>query len=245
MSVADRISTWIAEQVRLAEAKGAVLGLSGGVDSSLAAVLAKRALGDRVLGLLMPCHSDPQDLAHAQWVAETFHIRTELVDLTLVFDAFLAVLPVAVPPQGDRLAQANLKARLRMATLYYHANLHNYLVVGTSNRSELAVGYFSKFGDGGADILPLGGLLKGQVRELAREVGIPQPIIEKPPSGGLWPGQTDEGEMGITYREIDEALQALETGEPHRVPAEALAQVQRMMDHSAHKRAMPPICPLP
>jgi len=97
----------------------------------------------------------------------------------------------------------------------------------------------------GADILPLGGLLKSQVRELARELGVPQPIIEKPPSGGLWPGQTDEGEMEITYREIDQVLQALEAGDVPRVPAETLAKVQRMMKYSAHKRAMPPICPLP
>ena len=240
MTAAATISTWIAEQVRMAGAEGAVIGLSGGVDSSLTAVLSKRALGDGVLGLHMPCHSNPQDMAHARLVAEAFHIQTELVDLTPVFDAFLTVLP-----EGDRIAQANLKARLRMATLYYHANLYNYLVVGTSNRSELAVGYFTKYGDGSADILPLGGLLKSQVRELACELGLPQPIIEKPPSGGLWPGQTDEGEMGITYREIDEVLQAVEAGEAHRVPADTLAKVQRMMDHSAHKRAMSPICPLP
>ena len=240
MTVADAVSTWIAEQVRMAGAEGAVIGLSGGVDSSLAAVLTKWALADGVLGLLMPCHSNPQDMAHARLVAESFHIQTELVDLTPVFDAFLGVLP-----EGDRIAQANLKARLRMVTLYYHANLYNYLVVGTSNRSELAVGYFTKFGDGGADILPLGGLLKRQVRRLARELGVPQPIIEKPPSGGLWPGQTDEREMGITYREIDEVLQALERGKANHVPTDTRAKVQRMMDHSAHKRAMPPICPLP
>lgn len=240
MRVAHRISTWIAQQVQMAGAEGAVMGLSGGVDSSLTAVLTKRALGDRVLGLLMPCHSTPQDLAHAQLVAQAFHIPTELVDLSPVFDAFLAVLP-----EGDRIPQANLKARLRMATLYYHANLYNYLVVGTSNRSEIAVGYFTKFGDGGADILPLGGLLKGQVRELARELGVPQPIIEKSPSGGLWPGQTDEGEMGITYREIDQVLRALEAREAPGVPAETLAKVQCMMKSSAHKRAMPPVCPLP
>lgn len=240
MIVGDAISAWILAQVQKAGARGVVIGLSGGVDSALAAVLTKKALVDRVLGLLMPCHSDPQDMAHAQLVAQAFGIPTELVDLTSVFDALLTVLP-----EGTRIAQANLKARLRMATLYYHANLHNYLVVGTSNRSELAVGYFTKFGDGGADILPLGGLLKGHVRKLARELGVPQVIIDKPPSGGLWPGQTDEGEMGITYQEIDEVLQALEMGNAHRVPADALARVQHMVDCTVHKRIRPPICPLP
>jgi NAD+ synthase len=240
MTVRDTICTWISEQVRQAGAEGAVIGLSGGIDSAVAAVMMKRALGERMRALLMPCRSNPEDGEHAQLVAETFGIETELVDLTPVFDAFLAALP-----EGHRMAEANLKARLRMATLYYHANLHNYLVVGTSNRSELAVGYFTKFGDGGADILPLGLLLKREIRELARDLGVPRVIIEKPPSGGLWPGQTDEGEMGITYDEIDEVLHALETGADHRLPPDTLGKVQRMVDRSAHKRVRPPVCPIP
>jgi NAD+ synthase len=239
VTTAETISTWIVGQVRKAGAEGAVVGLSGGVDSSLTVALARRGLGEQVLGLIMPCHSHPQDMAHAELVAQTFDVRTELTDLTSVFDAFIAVLP-----EDSRLAQANLKARLRMSTLYYCANLRNYLVMGTSNRSELAVGYFTKFGDGGADLLPLGDLLKTQVWELAREVGVPEPIIEKAPSGGLWPGQTDEGEMGITYREIDDAVRALDEGALHRVPADTVTRVQRMLDRAAHKRTMPPVCPL-
>ena len=240
MTATETISTWIADQVQMAGATGAVVGLSGGIDSSLTAVLAKRALGGGVLGLIMPCRSIPEDMTHARWLAETFQIRTQLIELTPVLDAFLSILPDA-----DRITQANLKARLRMATLYYHANLHNYLVLGTSNRSELAVGYFTKFGDGAADILPLGRLLKGQVREFARSLGVPQPIIDKPPSGGLWPGQTDEGEMGVTYDEIDSVLQALQTEECRRLPTSTVSRVQRMMERSAHKRALPPICPIP
>jgi NAD+ synthase len=238
--VGDAISGWIASQVQKAGAEGAVIGLSGGIDSSVTAVLAKRALGKGVLGLIMPCHSHPQDLDHARLVAQAFQIQAQVVDLAPAFDALRAVLP------GDhRIAQANVKARLRMTALYYHANQNNYLVVGTSNRSELEVGYFTKFGDGGADILPLGELFKGQVRELAWELGVPQPIIEKAPSGGLWPGQTDEGEMGITYDEIDEVLWALEAGDVHGLSAEVVAKVQRMIDRSTHKRMMPPICRLP
>jgi len=237
--VGDVISAWIAERVRKAGSEGAVVGLSGGIDSSVTAVLARRALRDGVLGLMMPCHSHPQDLAHARLVADTFGIRTDLVDLAPAFDAILALLP-----SGDRLAEANLKARLRMTTLYFCANAGHYLVLGTSNRSELEVGYFTKYGDGGADILPLGGLLKRQVRELARELGVPQPIIDKPPSGGLWPGQTDEGEMGITYDEIDEVLSRMDGGDVHSLSTEVLTKVLGMMDRSAHKRVMPPICPL-
>jgi NAD+ synthase len=230
------IGDWIASQVHKAGAVGAVIGLSGGIDSSVTAVLAKMGLHDEVLGLIMPCHSDPQDSIHANELAQAFDIQTRTIELSPVLDSFLAVLPL-----DGRVARANLKARLRMTTLYYHANLHNYLVVGTSNRSELEVGYFTKFGDGGADILPLAGMLKCQVRELARELEVPQPIIDKPPSGGLWPGQTDEGEMGITYSEIDEALCALETGEIHAVSLVALEKVKNMVNGSAHKRAMPPI----
>jgi NAD+ synthase len=132
-----------------------------------------------------------------------------------------------------------------MATLYYYANLNHYLVAGTSNRSELAVGYFTKYGDGGADILPLGSLLKTEVWELASELGIPEPIVRKAPSGGLWPGQTDEAEMGITYREIDDAVRELDEGVAHKVPTDTVSRVQAMLTGAAHKRAMPPVCPLP
>jgi NAD+ synthase len=176
-----------------AGAEGVVLGMSGGVDSSVVAVLAKKGLGDGVLGLILPCHSDPTDVEHAQRVATKFDIKTEYVDLTPIFGCLLKTLP-----PGGRLAVGNLKPRLRMATLYYYANSRNYLVMGTGNKCELACGYFTKYGDGGVDILPLGDLLKTQVRKLACELGIPEEIITKPPSAGLWEGQTDEGEMGIT-----------------------------------------------
>ena len=162
MELANYISEWIKEKVGEARAEGIVLGLSGGVDSSLTAALAKKALGDKVLGLLMPCHSDPTDLEHARLVAIKFDIETEYVDLGPVFDSLMASLP-----KGSDLAVANLKPRLRMATLYYFANNCNYLVAGTGNKSEITIGYFTKFGDGGADLLPLGNLLKCQVRELA------------------------------------------------------------------------------
>lgn len=137
MELANYISEWIKEKVEEAGAEGIVLGLSGGVDSSLTAALAKRALGDKVLGLLMPCHSDPTDLEHARLVADKFGIETGYVDLGPVFDSLIASLP-----RGSKMAVANLKPRLRMATLYYFANSRNYLVAGTGNKSELTVGYF-------------------------------------------------------------------------------------------------------
>ncbi len=239
MRVSERISAWIEERVEEAGAEGVVLGISGGIDSSVAAVLAKRGLGDGVLGLIMPCHSDPTDVEHAQLVTAKFGIEIEYVDLSPVFDRLLEALP-----SGDRVAVANLKPRLRMAVLYYFANSRNYLVAGTGNKSELAIGYFTKYGDGGADILPLGELLKTQVRELARELGIPEEIIVKPPSAGLWEGQTDEGEMGIGYDELGSILVAIESGDTGECDQEALARVRAMMAASQHKRDPIPICEL-
>jgi NAD+ synthase len=237
MDLANYISAWIKEKVREAGAEGIVLGLSGGVDSALTAALAKKALGDKVLGLLMPCHSDPTDLEHGKLVAERFGLETTYVDLGPVFDRLRASLP-----RGDDMAVANLKPRLRMTTLYYFANSRNYLVAGTGNKSELTIGYSTKYGDGGVDILPLGDLLKSQVRELARELGVPQEIIAKPPSAGLWPGQTDEGEMGITYDELDRTISAIEKGDTSDFDEATLERVKAMMAASRHKRSPVPIC---
>ncbi len=237
MKLADRISAWIREKVEEAGAQGVVVGMSGGVDSSTVAVLAKRAMGHGMLGLIMPCHSDPTDVKHARLVAEKFGIETEYVDLTPVFDRLVEALP-----PGDRVARGNIKPRLRMTVLYYFANSRNYLVVGSGNKSEIMVGYFTKYGDGGVDILPIGDLLKTQVRELAWELGIPEEIIAKPPSAGLWEGQTDEGEMGITYEELDAIIRAIEAGDTSRCDKKALEKVRRMMAASAHKRAPIPIC---
>jgi NAD+ synthase len=150
----------------------------------------------------------------------------------------------ALPPDVPDMAQANLKPRLRMVTLYALAQTHGYLVAGTGNKSEMRVGYFTKYGDGGVDVEPLGDLYKWQVRALARELGVPQPVIDRPPSAGLWVGQTDEGEMGITYDELDAALAAIETGQTTAMDPALLARVQGMMSDSAHKRATPPTCPV-
>jgi NAD+ synthase len=237
MDLAHHISEWIKEKVEEAGAEGVVLGLSGGVDSSLTAALAKKALGDKVLGLLMPCHSDPTDLEHARRVATKLGIETEYVDLGPVFDRLMASLPT-----GSDMAVANLKPRLRMTTLYYFANSRNYLVAGTGNKSELTAGYFTKYGDGGADLLPLGDLLKSQVRELARELGVPEEVIAKAPSAGLWAGQTDEEEMGITYDELDRTIATMEKGDKSGCDEATLERVKAIRAASEHKRQPIPIC---
>ena len=234
----NKIVSWMRQQVKDANAKGIVLGLSGGIDSAVACALAKEAVGrGNVLGLFMPCHSHSQDLKDAKLVAGKLKIKTKAVDLSGVYDSFLKVLP-----RASNLSRANLRPRLRMAALYYFANKFNYLVCGTGNKSELLAGYFTKYGDGGVDILPIAGLLKKDVRKLARELGIPAPIITKAPSAGLWPGQTDEGEMGITYNELDDILYRLERNKKQAAGKEKVAKVRRMIVKTKHKRNMPAIC---
>ncbi|MBM3252037.1 MAG: NAD+ synthase, partial [Candidatus Omnitrophica bacterium] len=193
-----KIIRWIKSQVKRAKAKGLVMGISGGVDSSVVAVLAKKSVGVNLLCLILPCHSLRQDLEDAKSIARKFRLNTKTVDLTKIYDNFIKILPDA-----DAKIKGNLKARLRMVTLYYFANKLNYLVAGTGNKSELYAGYFTKYGDAGVDILPIADIYKSQVRSLANSLGIPERIIAKPPSAGLWQGQTDEGEMGITYDDLD------------------------------------------
>jgi len=234
--LAERLVLWIRDKVVAGGGKGVVLGLSGGVDSSVAAVLCYRAFPQTTLALIMSCYSNKEDIEHARAVADKFSIPTRTVVLDSVFDALLKVLPDdKVEPDVSRVAQANIKARLRMVTLYYFANRLKYMVVGAGNRDELSVGYFTKYGDGGVDIQPLGNMLKGQLRELAKFLGIPQSIINKLPSAGLWEGQTDEGELGLTYDELDRYLA---TGE---AAAEIKKRIESMIAASEHKRQPPQV----
>ncbi|MGH9175689.1 MAG: NAD+ synthase [Vicinamibacterales bacterium] len=237
MSLADEIANWIAEQVRGAGLGGVVVGLSGGIDSAVVSGLSARAVGkENVLGVIMPIHSSPTDAQHAQEIAGTWGIEHQTIDLTDAYDALTATLPT-----GSDLASANIKPRLRMITLYHRANTLDRMVVGTGNRSELLAGYYTKYGDGGVDILPIAGLYKWQVRELAREMGVPRAIIEKPPSAGLWADQTDEQEMGVTYEDLDRTLAAIAAGNAEVIEAPLREQVLRMMQVSEHKRHLPPI----
>ena len=193
--LAQKLVAWIKEQVSGAACEGVVFGLSGGLDSSVAAILCQRAFPNNTLAVLMPCHSNQQDEQHARVIANKFSVPTETVVLDDVYDTLLKTLPFDKTSTKSKTAKGNLKARLRMLTLYFYANQLGYIVVGSSNRSELAVGYFTKHGDGSADILPLGNLVKGRVKKLAEFLEIPQVIINKPPSAGLWADQTDEDEQ--------------------------------------------------
>ena len=234
--LANKLVDWIREQVLSAGCGGVTIGLSGGIDSSVVAVLCKRAFPNNTLALILPCHSSERDIEDANSVATRFLIPTRLIPLDDVFDSLVEIFPKFRDDPGKGvIAEANLKVRLRMVTLYYIANHLGYLVVGTGNRSELAVGYFTKYGDGGVDIIPLGNLVKSQVRELAYYLGIPKELIQKPPSAGLWTGQTDEGEMGITYEELDRYIITGQAGE------ELKKRIEELSEGSAHKRLTPPI----
>jgi NAD+ synthase len=238
--LASRISEWIRKRVREAGAKGVVLGMSGGLDSSVTAVLCKKAFPDTTLGLIMPCFSSKEDVAHAKMVANKFGIATKEIDISDIFKFFLNILEEREydeeAKEGIDIAVANLKPRIRMICLYYFANKLNYLVVGTGNKSELSIGYFTKYGDGAADLLPLGDLLKTEERKLAEELDIPRAIIEKVPSAGLWAGQTDESEIGMSYDELDKILLAMESGDFRGCDPELEKRVKRMMEASRHKR---------
>ncbi|WP_345894773.1 NAD+ synthase [Natroniella sulfidigena] len=196
----EKLVNWLRQKVEEADCKGAVVGLSGGIDSSVTAILAKKAFSENMLGVIMPCVSNPQDQKDAQLVAKQFGIETEVIDLIETYKNLVTRLDTQ---QKSKLALANIKPRLRMTTLYYYANLRNSLVVGTDNRSELKLGYFTKYGDGGIDLAPLGNLVKTEVKEVAKILGIPEKVISKPPSAGLWANQTDEEELGVSYKEID------------------------------------------
>jgi len=236
--LAQNLADWIKEEVIEAGREGVVFGLSGGVDSCVVGSLCCRAFPQSCLGLIMPCYSAEADTEDGELAARELGIPTAKVVLDGAYDALLATLPAIEDGMGDAmLARANLKPRLRMAVLYYFANRRRYLVVGTGNRSEIAVGYSTKYGDAGVDILPLGNLLKGQVVDLARHLRVPPRIIEKPPSAGLWEGQTDEGEMGLTYSELDSYLATGKAAEEVRLKVDALARI------ALHKSSVPRVPP--
>ncbi len=228
----NSIVSWLQEYAQQAGADGAVFGMSGGVDSAVVSVLCKKAFKENVLGLIMPCYSDEEDEKDARLVADKFNIKYHTVVLDRIYDEFLKTVE-----QSDNLmAKVNIKPRLRMITLYYYASINNFLVVGSENKSELTVGYFTKYGDGGADLWPIGNLVKSQVKELAAYLGIPQKIIEKTPSAGLWMGQTDEEEMGITYDELDKYILTGRLSSPEKE-----AKIKALHKNSEHKRQLPQI----
>jgi NAD+ synthase len=238
------IETFIRDKVRDAGAKGAVLGLSGGLDSAVVAAMSARALGpDRVLCIMMPdSTTPPQEMEDARELAQQLEVEHMTVDIDPVLDAFRQKLGGDVEDH----AFGNVKARVRMTMLYYHGQIRQYLVMGTGNKSELLMGYFTKYGDGGVDYLPLGDLYKTQVRGLAADIGLPAKFIEKPPSANLLPGQTDEDDLGIAYEDLDRILLGIEIGmgndeieDRTGLPSSEVARVRGVVRATKHKRRIP------
>ena len=227
---------WLREQVKHANVKGLVVGLSGGLDSALVANLIKRAVPDQSLVVIMPCESQSEDIEHARTLVNQAKITDLTIDLTDSYQELYQTIYQTVKTESsfhqehDQLARANLKARLRMATLYTIATNYQYLVVGTDNAAEWYTGYFTKYGDGGVDINPLVHLTKSEVKEMAEFVGVPAEITEKKPSAGLWDGQTDEDEMGTSYEYIDRYLKG------ESIPDRDREIIEQMHNRSKHKR---------
>jgi len=231
-----KIISCLSKKLKSSHCKGFALGLSGGIDSAVTAVLAHRASRGKTLALILPCESLKKDIDDAKKFARKFKISYRVIDLTASYRQVLRACVV----KSSKAVRGNLKARLRMAIIYYFANCKNYLVAGTSNKTELKFGYFTKHGDGAADVLPLGNLLKYQVRELAVKLNIPESIINKMPSAGLWPGQSDEKEIGLTYDVMDKITL---TGKiPSSLKPCRKKRAKELIRGSAHKLRFPDIC---
>jgi len=244
--VDTRVCRFIKDYVERSNTKGVVLGLSGGIDSCTIAALSARALGGRkVLGLMLFEKETrrSEDVKHANLLAKEFRLKTEAIDITPTLEAFHRSTPISDPT--DRLNNGNVKARTRMVYVYYYANRLHLIACGSSDKSETMMGYFTKWGDVAADISPIMDLYKTQVRQLARYIGVPEEIVEKPSSPGLWPGQFAEDELGIRYEQLDLILFGFERFmKPEEIAAQLhirkrlVDEIKRRWLSSEHKRRM-------
>jgi NAD+ synthase len=206
----------------------AIIGLSGGIDSSVTAALLVKSLGkDNVLGVYLPC-GNQNDISDVKALCKLLKIKFLVIDISPAFIAINKVLN-----NHDKLVKANITSRLRMVHLYALANQNKGFVCGTTNKAEYALGYFTKFGDGACDFEPLLHLFKSEIYKLGQELKIPQSIMDKAPSAGLWPNQTDEGDMGVTYQEIEKYLKN------QKISENSKKIIEKLIKNSAHKRVLP------
>ncbi len=247
--VEEEVKVFIRDIFRGSGSNGLIVGLSGGVDSSVTVTLCVKALShEKVLGLIMPDPSvTPQeDIGDAKVLASNLNIETYVVPIGGIVESFKESLPLK---SVDRITLGNVKARTRMVVCYFFANVLNRLVVGTGDRSENLIGYFTKYGDGGVDLLPLGHLYKTQVRALAVHLGIPEKIIAKPSSPRLWPGQKATDEIPVDYDVLDTILHGLidlgmnpgEVASDLDVSVGLVEEVLERFETSKHKRDCPPM----
>ena len=251
----EHITAFISSQYEAAGADVAVIALSGGIDSTLTSHLAVEALGaDSVYGLVLPSTVNREsNMSDAERVAsELLGIEYDIIEIEPLVEAFMDANPNVDPSDADdeeiQVAVGNTRARLRAVTSYFEANRRNGIVLGTGNRSEAAVGYFTKYGDGAVDCHPIANLYKQQVRQLARHVGVPEDLAAKTPTAGLWADQTDEDELGIGYDLLDSILalhidgpvSAAGTARELDIDLETVETIEGLYEQSAHKRAAPP-----
>lgn len=217
---------WIKNQVKKANKSGVIVGISGGIDSALVAVLAKKAFPNDSLGLVMKIKDMSKDLQDISKLVKKFDIQTREINLSNIYENFVDTLKLE-----DKMSLANLQPRLRMSTLYAIAQEKNYLVLGTDNLVEMYIGYFTKYGDGGVDLLPIVNLSKTQVYNLAKELGINEEILNKAPSAGLWENQKDEDEMKFSYKDFDQFLQ-----DKSKLKKSVVDRIEYLYEISQHKR---------
>jgi len=233
----QKIITQLKTYFQKAGFQKAVVGLSGGVDSALTATLAAKALGsENITGIILPHEgvSSAHSIEDAQKIANQLGIKTHLVPI----NPFLAEYK-KLPWTSSNLADINIQARVRATILYHYANTHQTLVLGTGNKTELKLGYFTKYGDGACDVLPIGSLYKTQVWKMAKAMGLPQCIIDKPPSAELMENQTDEGELGMSYAQMDEILRKMESGVALKTEEEK--RMLEQVEKNQHKGEMPKV----
>lgn len=247
--IIDDVESFVKNYVEGSRASGAVIGLSGGVDSSVTLTLLVRALGaEKVLGLIMPTEFTPrQDIEDAMWLAEKMGIRYRLIKIDGIVNEYKRSAGIEENP-STRIALANLRARIRMTLLYLHANMENLLVAGTSDRSEILLGYYTKYGDGASDFLVISHLYKTQVRELGKRLGLPERIYAKPSSPQLYPGHRAIDELPADYETIDQVFYLVldrgysieEASKTLKIdPHTAATIIKRYLD-TEHKRSLPP-----
>jgi len=247
--LAEKILTgFIHTEVTRTGFKKALLGVSGGIDSALSLYLSAKALGpENILALRMPYKtSSPDTLEDAQTMIDDLGVQSRTIDITAMVDAF-----INQHEDMDKKRAGNIMARMRMIVLFDQSAVFNGLVMGTSNKTELLLGYSTIYGDSAAALQPIGNLYKTQVRQLAQALGVPEKVIKKTPSADLWQGQTDEGELGFTYEEVDQLLYLLvdQRYKPEACVDEGfdkgfVERVMRMMRQNHFKRVMPPIAKL-
>ncbi len=246
--IQEKIGSFLVEEIRDRRSQGVIFGLSGGIDSAIIATLCAKFVREKSLALIMPdAKITPEaDTEDAIKIVDSSHMEYKLVDIGFIHNEYSKYI------EPNPLAFGNLGARIRSNILYYYANARNYLVLGSEDRSEFLIGYFTKYGDGAADLLPIVSLYKTQIREFARFLGIAPSIISKPSGPRLWEGHIAEAEIGLTYEEIDSILYCMvdkslsieDTAKITEIPISNVDKIHQMYKKSEHKRITPKACVL-